>query len=311
MTDPEIVEWGIERAGELLDLVDVAYPGDRVTLDELEAACWGPVELDGQPRVVLGRADGSAALALRLEGRCAAIGAVAASPAPSPDESVAGLIAELVAVASATAEAWGAVGLFVGGSVPDHLWPGLTELEQPLIGALGAAGFTPIEGARIDSVPTTFRSAVPADITLVDVFDADLVDATRAWVMATKPAIEPWVRRSIAQATCAVAVERATGRVVGVGAHSVGRDGWIGPVVVADGFRRGGVGSALVAHAARDLMVAGFGEAPLAWCALESGAGAGGVDGPGGVTGVWPAGFLDHIGARPWRTFRRWQLALG
>ena len=30
-----VVEWGSDRAAELLDLVDVAYPDDRLTRDEL------------------------------------------------------------------------------------------------------------------------------------------------------------------------------------------------------------------------------------------------------------------------------------
>ncbi len=286
-----LVEWGIERSAELLALVDASYPDDRLTLDEIESACWG------EARVVLGRADGSAAISLRTEAERAVIEVVAERGDRSgPDAAT----PRLLGAAAAFARARAVAEIAVGGSMPDHLWPGLTAGGEDLVGSLVAGGYDRFDEVQVLAVPTSFRSSAeiqPPVVRVVRVVDDDQAAEVSHWISTRLPGGAGIVSRAIAQATCFAAVHPRSGVVVGVLVHSVGRDGWIGPVVVADDHRQEGVGRRLLAEACRDLMIAGLSEAPLA-CDI-------------GATGSsWPDRFLESVGARPWRMFQRWRIDL-
>lgn len=285
-----LVEWGVERASELLDLVDAGYPDDRLTLDEIETACWAEDGAGSNERMVLGRPDGSAAIALRTDaGRTTVLAA-------SSQSAFGGLVSDAVAAA----HDHGSTEVVIGGSVPDGLWPGISSPPPTLVAALTSRGFEPLEDVTIASVPTTFRADPPPGTTVLRVIDTEGATRLRHWLATQAPGCEAVVERAIDQATCLAAIDDEVATVGGVVAHSVGRDGWIGPVLVAGSCRRNGIGSALVAAAARDLMVAGFDAAPLAWHASQE----------ADPAWDWPPSFLRAIDARPWRSYRRWRLDL-
>ncbi len=281
-------QWGAERIDELTALVVASVPDDDLTADELLTACYD------QPGVVLGDDDGTAVVALGV-GRDAD-GVLVASLrllAVHPDRRGSGLGSELLEEAERWASDRGAERLELGGVLPFALWPGV-DPSSALVGVAARRGYVDRGELGSFAVPAGFRSDPPAGVAIRRAVRDDDVTAV------TLAAASSWARRSdeIARAldhgTCHAAFattptdpDGVHGEVVGLGCHSVTRATWVGPLVVAPGARRRGVGHALLGQICRDLMIADFPAAEVH-----------------GVADPDIEAFLGAAGARPGRRYR-------
>lgn len=274
-------EWGRDRAGDLVALVDLAMPGERLGEDELVACCWD------DPGVVLGAEDGSgvaAAVVRSFVGR--RIGYLELV-AVHPEAGRAGVGRALVDAAERWMFDQGVTEVQIGGAAPFYLWPGVDTRMTAMLCLAEAAGYE-VTGAEINmALPTTFRAEPPPGTST----RRALEDADTAAVSGFVQRNWPWwldeTRRSIEHGTCHAAFSESD-EVVGFACHSVNRPGWIGPMGTdpTHGFR--GIGHGLLGEVASDLMVSGLAHGEIAW--------------------VGPVRFYAKAGAevsRVFRTFRK------
>ena len=281
-------QWGAERIDELTALVAAAVPDDDLTADELLTACYD------QPGVVLGDDGGTAVVALGV-GRDAD-GVLVASlrlVAVHPDQRGSGLGSQLLEEAERWAADRGAERLELGGVLPFALWPGV-DPSSALVEVASRRGYADSGELGSFAVPAGFRSDPPVGVAIRRAVRDDDVTAV------TLAAASSWARRSdeiaraldhgtchAAFATSATDPDGVRGEIVGLGCHSVTRATWVGPLVVAPGVRRRGVGHALLGQICRDLMIADFPAAEV------HGVGAPDVE-----------AFLRSAGATPGRRYR-------
>jgi GNAT superfamily N-acetyltransferase len=260
MEDGTSVTWEPERAGELAQLVAAALPGEELSADELEAVCWD------DPGVVLGTPTAAVAAVVRVVGGVTLgwIRLLVVHPGARRQGAGTARLAE--------AERWcadqGAAQVRFGGSAPFYLWPGIDTGWTAGLCLAESAGYR-TESSVLDlSCPTTFRAPVPPGLVVRRVVsDAD-AGAVLAWAGRHWPHWEAEVARAIEQGGAFAAFGgEPEGAVVGFACHSVNRAAWIGPMATrgADGFRVPGTGSALLSELCRDLMVAGYPDAEIAW----------------------------------------------
>jgi predicted N-acetyltransferase YhbS len=82
-----------------------------------------------------------------------------------------------------------------------------------------------------------------------------------------EPRLSGEIARAVEHGSCLLAVEAGDDAAapVGLACHSVNRVGWIGPVLVAQPWRRQGVGAAVLSAACADLRGAGHPDSQIAW----------------------------------------------
>jgi GNAT superfamily N-acetyltransferase len=247
-------EWGRERAGELIVLVDASLPGEDLSGDELIACCWD------DPGVVLASVGGAGVVASVSRGTTGFVRLLVVAP----QARRLGQGRELLAGAEAWLSGQGCTEVWAGPSAPFYLWPGVDVRWTAALCLFEQAGYRAV-GAELNmSCPTTHRASPPDGVAVSRVLE----DADAAAVVAfCREHFPHWVaelERAVEHASCLVARE-ATGVVLGFCCHSVNRAGWLGPMATLPARQGGGVGSALLAAACRDLREAGHPDAEIAW----------------------------------------------
>lgn len=278
-----IGEWGVERLGDLADLVGVALPDEPLAVDDLAAcsfdddgAVFGDAEAKGAAVVVARR---SASLTV------AHVQLVAVAPQARRQ----GLGRALLDHAEAWAREQGAAFLLLGGAAPWYLWPGVDVERLPALCLAEAAGFS-ASGCELNlAIDVAFRAAPPDAATVQRVLDDLDARAVLAFVGDRWPHWVDETRRGIEHGACFAASDGA-GAVVGFACHSVNRLGWLGPMGVDADRRGGGLGGSLVAAVCRDLQVAGRSIVEISW--------------------VGPVRFYAKLGARAHRAFRTYHKQL-
>jgi GNAT superfamily N-acetyltransferase len=273
----------------LVSVVDAAFPGEDLSADEVQSACFE----DPAPSIVLGLPDGE--------------GAVAVTARPSEMGPIASLL--LLAVAPAArgegrgrrlleaAEEWafdeaGAIRVGAAGSAPFSLWPGVDVHWTPALCLFDSAGYRDDGAAVLLSFPSSYRAAPPPGVELRRVVSDEEAKMAARFCAEQWPAWGAEVGRAVEHGCCLVALAPAAPGTpaapaapagdgtmpVGLVCHSVSRTGWIGPIGVVEGHRGLGIGSALLAAVSTDLMVAGIREAhvwpgdPMGFFARRAGA---------------------------------------
>jgi GNAT superfamily N-acetyltransferase len=284
-------EWGRSRAVDLAALCELALPGERLTVDELESCCW----------------DDSCAGAQAVLADPYGTGAVAVSVATAGEHTV-GFV-KLLAVEPArqglghgrrlleVAEAWawdhGATEMRAGASAPFYLWPGIDVHMTRALCLFESAGYSSPSAAINMSCPTTHRAKPPDGVVVRRVIDDADRDATLAFVAREWDNWVPEASRGIDHGACVAAFGTGPvwsgdddsdagdgaassaasgsadgdggGTVVGFACHSVNRAGWVGPMGTRPRLQRSGVGRALLGEVCKDLMVAGLTDAEISW----------------------------------------------
>ena len=270
--DGPVEAWGPERLGDLVDLADVALPGETLTPDDLEALCFGPTAHDPEGphgvTSVLGTRGGHAvAVVSSRPGGRAHLQLLLVHPARRRR----GLARTVVRAAERWAVEQGAGALVIGAGAPVYLFTGVDATWTEALCCFEALGYGRV-AVELDLVcptrPAT-RAPVPEGVVVERVRrDAQVAELIR-WAEATWPAWTAELERAAAAGTVVVACERAedgtAGAVVGAAAHSVGRLGVVGPVAVDPDRHGGGVGAAMVAAVLADLSTAGLDRAEIAW----------------------------------------------
>ena len=251
--------WGSDKADALAELARVAMAAERLSADELLACCWE------DPGVVLATPEGTGAVVATVRRwDSLAIGYVKVL-AVHPGARRLGVGRALLEAAEKWAVAEGAVEMYLGGSAPFYLWPGVDVRALPMLCLAEAAGYQEMGAALNMSVPTTFRAAMPSGTEVVRVLEDELAARTEAMIGSIWPEWVAEARRAMEQGSCLVAVETATGAVVGFACHSVNRAAWFGPTGTDPAHRHRGIGLGLLGEVCKDLMVASYGDTEICW----------------------------------------------
>ena len=299
---PSIGEWGGARLDDLVALAAEALPDEDLTADDLELCCFGdldrvevapsgsasgatgattpvgvgsagsPTTAAGEagsaglddPMVVLGTGDGTGAVAVVLRPGEVPVGFVQLL-AVAPGARRAGVGRALLDAAVDWSFGQGAGAVRVGGGAPFYLWPGVDVRWTAALCLAEAAGFVP-RGAELNmACSTRFRAPPPSGCRVDRPLDEAGAAAALVMVGEHYPQWVPEVGRALEQGTCLAVVETASGRVTGVGCHSVSRAGWVGPMATDPAWRGAGVGSAALGAICADLMSAGYDTAEICW----------------------------------------------
>jgi mycothiol synthase len=270
-----IEEWDVKRAADLAALVDAALPAEELSEDELVACCWeDPPHGSSEAGTVLGLADGTGAVSVVWRppdppaeaGGSHRPGAYVKLIAVHPDARRQGRGDRLLAAAETWAWDHAADELRLEGAPPFYLWPGIDATATEALCLADARGYQ-VSGTGLNlALPAGFRSATPEGIVLRRVIDDADAAAVRSLVAAYWPYWLAETNRAIEHGCChgAFAADRG-GDPVGFVCHSVSRAGWLGPMGTDPGFRRGGVGRALLSAVCRDLMIAELPTAEICW----------------------------------------------
>jgi GNAT superfamily N-acetyltransferase len=250
-----VQEWARDQGGRLAELVTACLPGEDLSEDELVACCWD------DPGVVLALDDGQGAIAGVTRGTTAFLKLLAVAP----HVRRLGHGRALVEAAEAWARNAGCTQIIPGPSAPFYLWPGVDVRWTPALTLFEAAGYRPV-GAELNmSCSTSHRADPPAGVVVERVIEDGDVAAVVAFC---SPAFPHWLQeleRGVDHASCLMARDGESGEVLGFCCHSVNRAGWVGPMATDPARQRGGVGSALLSAACRDLRAAGHADAEIAW----------------------------------------------
>jgi GNAT superfamily N-acetyltransferase len=258
--------WDRSHAAELVALTDLALPGENLTEDDLVACLWE----DDDPTVVFALPEvGVAAAVVRRLGdrRAGFVQLVAVAPSARRQGAGRRLMGAV--------EEWAfgeqlALSLQVGGGAPFYLWPGVDVHATPALCFFEALGYSPSGSELNMSFPTRHRAPVPAGVVVRRALDDDDAAAGLAFVERLWPNWLAETRRGIEHGACHLAFAAAAddgdgGAVVGFGCHSVNRLGWLGPMGTDPERRHTGLGNALLAAIATDLMAAGVESVEVAW----------------------------------------------
>jgi mycothiol synthase len=263
---------------ELHTLVATALPNEDLTVDDVETCCYGPGS------EVLG--DGRAAVAVNVRRWDEWAIAWILLLAVAPDHQRQGHGRRLVDEACTWARLEGARELHLGTAAPRYVWPGVDFGFTGALCLTEACGFEQYGAAFNMTIPTSFRAAAPAGVTI------ERESGPGAIELAEREFPE-WVEevtRGVDKGVCFSARDdrHAT---VGFAAHSVNRHGHIGPMASDPERRSRGVGNALLGALCEDIAgMYGTGETEVSW--------------------VGPASFYAKAGARVCRVFRNGKLAL-
>jgi GNAT superfamily N-acetyltransferase len=227
---------------------------------------------------VLGAADGSAAIAVGVHGKLGYVRVAAVAPTSQGT----GLGRALVVAAEEWAHGEGADRMQAGAEAPFYLWPGIDVQWTKALCLFESLGYRPVEAELNMSCPTTFRSPPPEGVEVRRVLSDGDAGAVLAFCERTFPHWMPELRRGIDHGACHAAFDPEP---IGFACHSVNRIGWVGPMGTDPERRHKRVGAALLSELCKDLRVAGFADAEIAW--------------------VGPVGFYARTaGAAVSRTFR-------
>ncbi len=251
--------WGPDRVAQLAELAVASMPAEQLSADELLACCWE------DPGVVLATSEGTGAISATVRRWGSVTIGYVKFLAVHPGARRLGVGHALLEAAEQWATAQGAGEMHLGGSAPFYLWPGVDVRALPMLCLAEASGYEETGAALNMSVPTTFRAPVPSEIEVVRVLEEDLVTRTEAMIGLIWPEWLPEAHRAVEQGTCLVAVEVASGAVVGFACHSVNRAAWFGPTGTAPAHRHRGIGLGLLGEVGKDLMVAGYGDVEICW----------------------------------------------
>lgn len=240
----------------LAELLAAALPAERLTADELGATLFE--DPDGE---MLQADDGAGMVGIALRGSTGYVTVVVVDP-PAQRRGVG---RRLLTRAEERLGDLGAAEVRTGASAPRYLWPGVdVDAHAAAVGLFRSAGYDVVAEEHNHSCPVSFRAPEPVGVDLRRVA-AGSSDATA--VVGLAAAAYPWwvdeVERAIPVGCCHGAFDG--GRAVGFACHSVNRAGWIGPMGTDPAAQGRGIGSALLAAVCRDLELAGFARAEIAW----------------------------------------------
>jgi len=244
----------------LVSVVDAAFPGEDLSVDEVQSACFE----DPDPSIVLGLAGGEGAVAVVARpserGPLASLLLLAVEPAARGE----GRGRQLLRAAGEWAfDGAGAVSLSAAGSPPFSLWPGVDVHWTPALCLFESEGYLDEGAVLLLAFPSSYRAASPPSVELRRVVSDDDARVAALFCVEQWPAWVPEVRRAVEHACCFLALSlppAGDATPVGLACHSVSRTGWIGPIGVKSSHRRRGIGSALLGAVSTDLMVSGFRE---------------------------------------------------
>lgn len=233
-------------------------PREPLSDDELLGTCWD----GGATSVVLGPPDGSGAVAVAARDTLAHVRLVAVAPTAQGRR----LGHELLAAGEAWASAQGAERMQVGAEAPFYLWPGVDVQWTKALCLFESRGYRPLAAELNMSCPTTFRSKVPEGVEVRRVLEDDHVAAVVGFCEREFPHWVPELRRGIDHGACHGAfADGGAASAIGFACHSVNRNGWVGPMGTDPHRRHGRVGAALLSELCKDLRVAGYPDAEIAW----------------------------------------------
>lgn len=275
--------WGVERAPDLAALWAAACPEDPLSVDELVGVLWDT------PGVVLGDAAATAAVAATTYDSDGAAEGAIRLVVVHPDVRRRGAGRELVAAAEAWMVARAAVRAGFGAERPRYLFPGVDFTSVAALCLAEACGYEPVGSSFNMTLPTSTRRPVPEGVGVRRVVTDPDADAVVGMVAAHWPEFVDEVVAGIESGGVLGAFEGST--PLGFCAHSVSRIGWIGPLGTHPDHAGRGIGSALVAAACSDLMVAGLHH--------------------GEICQVGPVRFYASMGAETSRVFRKVAKRLG
>jgi GNAT superfamily N-acetyltransferase len=249
-----VQEWARDRAAPLTELMASCFPGEDLSEDELVACCWD------DPGVVFALDDESGVVAAVARGTTAYVKLLGVEP----HVRRLGRGRDLLAAAERWARDAGCTMVVPGPSAPFYLWPGVDVRWTPALSLFESAGYGAV-GAELNlSCSTSHRADPPDGVVVERVIEDDDAAAVVAFCARAFPHWVPEVERGIEHAAC-LAARAASGDVIGFCCHSVNRAGWVGPMATDPTHQRGGVGTALLSAACRDLRAAGHADAEIAW----------------------------------------------
>lgn len=251
--------YGAVSPDGLAALLHAALPEEQLTAEELTATLFD--DPDGE---VLGTGDDLAAVGVALRGRAGFITLIAVDPAVQRQ----GLASELLDEAHRWLQVRGARTVATGASAPRYLWPGVdVDRHSDALKFFAAAAYEQVGSNRNHRCATAFRANPPAGIDVRRVRPS--TEDAEAVLRFTGEAFPHWrdeVMRAVPNGCCLAAFRTdGKGAAVGFACHSVNRAGWIGPMATDVSVRGQGVGAALLGAVCRDLALAEFEEAEIAW----------------------------------------------
>jgi len=270
-------EWGPERADDLADLADAAMADECLSVDELLACCWD------DPGIVLASVDGSGVVSAVVRRWGDYVVGYVKLLAVRPGARRVGLGRSLLSAAEQWAWDQGASEVYLGGSAPFYLWPGVDVRALAMLCLAESAGYEPTGAALDMSVPATWRAPVPAGLEIRRTLDDRDVAAVEALIEPIWPEWLAEARRAVEQGTC-LATFDCVGAATAFACHSVNRAAWFGPTGTDPARRREGAGLALLGEVGKDLMVAGYRDIEICW--------------------IGPVGFYAAAGGAVSRVFR-------
>jgi GNAT superfamily N-acetyltransferase len=260
---PLVHTWTAADLPALVSVVDAAFPGEDLSADEIQSACFE----DPDPSVVFGLDGGEGTVAVVARpsqgGPVASVLLLAVEPAARGQ----GRGRRLLQAAEEWAfDAAGAVSLSAGGSAPFFLWPGVDVHWMPALCLFESAGYFESGAVLLSSFPAAYRAEPPPGVELRRVVGDEDAELVLRFCAEHWPASVAEIRRAVDHATCFLALaEAAEGEdaPLGLVCHSVNRTGWVGAMAVKSDHRRRGIGSALLGAVTSDLRVSGVREAHI------------------------------------------------
>ncbi len=242
--------WPKRRLTDLADIWNAAAPGEPLVEDELEA-CWRAGSS------VIGSDDG--AVVAHHDRGVTFLDLIAVRPGARRRGLGTALVTAAIEAFDADVVRW-------GGSVPWYLWPGIDASATEALALAESMGFVnrapAIQNLNVD--PRWQVGLTTARGLRVHRADpeasAPLLDA----LAAEYPGWVDEVTRGLDHGTVHEVVD-PDGEPLGLGAHSVNRLGWIGPMATFGHARGSGVGTAALAAVCADLASAGYPSCEIAW----------------------------------------------
>ena len=245
--------WHPERLTELADLWNEAAPDEPLVEDELEA-CWRP------GNTVIG--DDHGAVVTHRTGSTVSLDLLAVRPEARRRGAGTRLVVAAIEAVGGDRVQWGA-------SAPWYLWPGIESTRTEALAFAESMGFEhrspAIQNMAIDT-HWQVGGAPPAGL-IVRRADPETAGSMLDLVANEFPVWVDELTRAVEHGTAHIVFDDSSDHAVpvGVGAHSVNRLGWIGPMATFASARGHGVGTEALRAVCADLASAGYARAEIAW----------------------------------------------